>query len=530
MSRRMFLSGTGQTLLAIPFLPSLLPREAQAQATSSSPLRFIMITNHGSPNERGFFGQYYETAQKLGLEMAPGNSLLTSVAHRSFAQMTGDMSYILAPFTPLKDKVTVLRGIDSMALERGAHPPSFASSATGYGGNSATTYSGQFSIDAIIAEKLKPKSVPLNKSMLNLLPNYSGSIGTAGQFNEQNGQLTGTYMLSPTYNGDPLVRAVRFRSMTRTAQILKEFFSTAGGQAELINRRGLMNSVFADYQRVRDMKNIGSEDRKRLDAFMSYIADVEEGIDYETTNAFCGAPVLENDLPYPILTKGTTESVADFVARQKAAGQAWNTSQRPLAGPILWRNHSKLIAAAFSCGMMRVASIALPQIGSHAYHHSSGLPKATPTSSADAKAYFDAQRGVAQNIANMMDILKGIPDGSGSLLDNTLIYWNQNYGTVYTPGGGHSRRNFPVVLAGGAQGKLRMGQYIDYRFQLGTETRGLPLNNLLVTVMNCFGVTATDYEFQSNTGYGTYEGLGTSMPANVTSLTGKRSLLPYLAT
>ena len=75
-----------------------------------------------------------------------------------------------------------------------------------------------------------------------------------------------------------------------------------------------------------------------------------------------------------------------------------------------------------------------------------------------------------------------------------------------------------------------MGAYIDYRFQLGTQSRGLPLNNLLITIMNCFGVTPADYEFQSNTGYGTYEGFGTTMPSNVTSLTGKRSLLPFLST
>ncbi len=521
----MFLTGAGQTLLAMPLLTSLLPREARA--ASKRPLRFVMFTNHGSPSEKGFFGQYYGSAASLGLATAAGNVLTDSVSYRALSQMSGDMSYILAPFTAMKNQVTVIRGLDSMALERGPHPSGFASAATGFG-TSRSTFSGQLSIDTLIAQRLMPKGVPASRLKMTLHPRYTGSVGLSGVYQEQNATITGSYALSPNFDGSDITRATMVRSMTKTAQILATFFSSGQSKAEVIDRRGLMNAVFADYQRVRNSRNIGADDRRTLDAFMATIADVEDGIEFESSGLLCQPPTLENDFPPPFTTRLPNESNSEYVARSTAAYLKWKAERAGQTSDLLWRNHSKLVAAAFACDLQKVASFAMGQVGSHAYHHSSGLSNATPTSSADAKAYFDAQRSMASRVAAFMDVLKSIPEETGTLLDNTLIYWNQNYGCVYSSGGGHSRKNFPVVLAGGAQGKLKMGYYIDYRFQMGESTRGLPLNNLLVTMMSLYGVTPLDYEFKSNTGYGSYDGFGQSMPSNVTDLTGKRALLPFL--
>lgn len=529
MSRRMFLSGTGQTLLAMPFLASLLPREAQAAAPANSQPRFIMITNHGSPSEKGFFGQYYGKAEALGLNRVAGNMLSASVAHRPLSEMVGDLSYILGPLTPYKTKMSVLRGIDSMALENGAHPSGWASAASGYG-HSRSTHAGQLSIDMLIAQKLAPKGTPAQKLLMNLHPGYTGGYNRYGQWSVTNDLQTDTFELSTNYDGTDQSRVYKQRSQTHTAQILSRFFAAASGteKTEIIDRRNLMNSVFNDYQRVRGMKQLGSDDKRKLDTFISYISDVESGIDLEALGGMCGVPKLENDFPPPILAKLPNETDAQWVARSRVATDKWRADSQSGTSTLLWRNHAKLVAAAFSCNLVNVASFGLSQVGSHAYHHSSGIVNSTPTSSADAAAYFEAQRNVATQIAMIMKTLEGVPDGSGNLLDNTLIYWNQNYGCVYTSGGGHSKRNFPVVLAGGAQGKLRMGQYIDYRLAYGANTIGVPANNLLVTLMAMYGVGPSDYEFRSNTGYGSYDGLGASAPANFVSLAGKRATLPFL--
>ncbi|RYZ73041.1 MAG: hypothetical protein EOP05_10415, partial [Proteobacteria bacterium] len=119
----MFLQGSGGLLVAIPFLQSLLPREARAAANSASPLRFVMVTNAHSPNEITFFGQ--PRASKDPFTITPGNAISPTVKSRLLTDIPGDISYILGPFSRWKSNISVLRGMNLYAAEGGAHPGSF---------------------------------------------------------------------------------------------------------------------------------------------------------------------------------------------------------------------------------------------------------------------------------------------------------------------------------------------------------------------------------------------------------------------
>ena len=55
-TRRMFLGGSG-IALAIPMLPSLLPRQARA-GLSASPVRYIQVLNPYGPTTSLFFGEH----------------------------------------------------------------------------------------------------------------------------------------------------------------------------------------------------------------------------------------------------------------------------------------------------------------------------------------------------------------------------------------------------------------------------------------------------------------------------------------
>ena len=46
MNRRQFLRGAGGFALAVPLLPSLLPREARASDGIAGPKRFISLSSH----------------------------------------------------------------------------------------------------------------------------------------------------------------------------------------------------------------------------------------------------------------------------------------------------------------------------------------------------------------------------------------------------------------------------------------------------------------------------------------------------
>ena len=100
------------------------------------------------------------------------------------------------------------------------------------------------------------------------------------------------------------------------------------------------------------------------------------------------------------------------------------------------------------------------------------------------------------------------------IVDSTLVYASSDMGNPAT----HSTRNVPTVLAGGLNGKIRMGRRIQYRTDcpLGTlcdpkggDYQTVPNNQLLVSIAQAFGVDLVSYGIQAEAQYagGTLPGL-----------------------
>jgi hypothetical protein len=84
----------------------------------------------------------------------------------------------------------------------------------------------------------------------------------------------------------------------------------------------------------------------------------------------------------------------------------------------------------------------------------------------------------ASQLAGLIDRLKAIPEGDGTVFDNTLILWANEL----AKGNTHSRVGAGYVLAGRAAGALRTGRFLDYTGQ------SIPHNNLLVSLLNLMDV------------------------------------------
>jgi hypothetical protein len=71
---------------------------------------------------------------------------------------------------------------------------------------------------------------------------------------------------------------------------------------------------------------------------------------------------------------------------------------------------------------------------------------------------MEVEKSHFAHIAKMATKLDSIPEGNGSMLDNTLIVY------VSCSGGAHhdGQLDWPFVLVGGMARKLKMGQYIEY--------------------------------------------------------------------
>ena len=75
--------------------------------------------------------------------------------------------------------------------------------------------------------------------------------------------------------------------------------------------------------------------------------------------------------------------------------------------------------------------------------------------------------------AELIGKLQRIDEGGSPLLDNCLILY-----TSYMADGGHGIEDYPTLLAGKAQGKLKAGRHIAYPV-------GTPVANLYVEMLNC---------------------------------------------
>jgi hypothetical protein len=73
--------------------------------------------------------------------------------------------------------------------------------------------------------------------------------------------------------------------------------------------------------------------------------------------------------------------------------------------------------------------------------------------------------------------LKATPDGDGTLLDHSLVL----YGSGMSDGNSHNHTDLPVVLAGGASGKLKGGRHIQ-------NPKDTPMANLLLSMLETLQV------------------------------------------
>ncbi len=77
--------------------------------------------------------------------------------------------------------------------------------------------------------------------------------------------------------------------------------------------------------------------------------------------------------------------------------------------------------------------------------------------------------------------MKAIDEGGSSLLDNTMLLY-----TSYMSDGGHGRHDYPVLLAGNAQGTLKTGRQVSFQKQT-------PVANLYVEMLDRMGAKVDEF-------------------------------------
>ena len=142
---------------------------------------------------------------------------------------------------------------------------------------------------------------------------------------------------------------------------------------------------------------------------------------------------------------------------------------------------------AWQTDMTRVASFMLGRDGSNrAYreigisdgHHSISHHQSDPEK-VDKLIKID-ELHVAM-FAYLLEKLKETPDGDGTLLDHSLVL----FGSSISESNIHTHDDLPIVLAGGANGRLKGNRHLVY-------PKETPLNNLFLNMFDLAGVPHVD--------------------------------------
>ena len=127
-------------------------------------------------------------------------------------------------------------------------------------------------------------------------------------------------------------------------------------------------------------------------------------------------------------------------------------------------------AAAFVAGLTNVATITvglcsnsavkytgISNAGPHGLGHNSGDPAINVEKGFDVLAVYHNK--CAEQVARLVATLKSVPEGNGTMFDNTLIVFMSDGGNQQ-----HTRlgANWPVALIGNLGGRLTSGQVLSY--------------------------------------------------------------------
>ena len=162
---------------------------------------------------------------------------------------------------------------------------------------------------------------------------------------------------------------------------------------------------------------------------------------------------------------------AEDLAKQK--NRPVFTMDRPANGlPEDFREHARLmcdiIAIAFQTDKTRVATLLLARDLSAMYYPflevREGHHAASHNNNSDG--YERIARFHLSQLAYLATKLDSMPEGNGTVLDNSCLMWLSNMWI----GRKHDNTRLPLVLAGGLGGTLQTGRTLDY-VQAGDENR-----------------------------------------------------------
>jgi hypothetical protein len=257
--------------------------------------------------------------------------------------------------------------------------------------------------------------------------------------------------------------------MTRDPRVVfDQLFGVGATPQERAERRTEDRSIldWINTSTSRLMRELGAGDRARLTEYLDDIREIERRI--------------------------------QRVEAYNASGETRELPEAPVGVPDSFEEHVKLMfdlqAIAFASDITRVFAFKLGRDASNRVYPDSGVKTAFHSASHHQERedrildFAKINRYHVSMIPYFLAKLKSMPDGDGTVLDNTLLL----YGSAMGDSNVHNHKRVPLFLAGHAGGRLPGGLHL--RVDDGT-----PVANAMLTVLHTLGLEDVD-KFGDSTG------------------------------
>lgn len=528
MNRRFFLRGVAGACLAAPFLSSVNEKLAKAQGmTAGKPKRLvIMYTHNGCLTTRWF----------------PTNE-------NGPMQASDLKGTYLEPLSPYVNKLLMPRGFRSLngyAVGQSIDPHDQACGSKltcAYISTESNRYATAESLDHTIAKQINPG----DKTPLVL------SVGAPSTLIKEVISFSGPNTAFPS-NVNPQSVYKLISGVLMQGGSTGGTGSTSGGsgmtQADYMVSRGksVIDLVSDDLQTYKRL-NMSKADQTRVDAWLSLLRETETGIQTPAMTAACNAAMATSlGISDSALTEAspTGKITAGNVLGPKgsADGDANLATSFTKGGDMMMN----LMALAMACDINRVFVFLYPGYVTYKWdgmshtkeHH--GLSHRTGDFSVGGNCFAGVIDMIAQidtwlasKFTRLVKTFDGIPEGDGTLLDNTATMWLPEL----SDGAAHNLNNLPILIAGSCGGYLKQGAIVNVEGKnigkgnsesscqnggtignTGSSGGNLPINKLYVTLMNALG--CKDSSGGPVTKFGVFDGNkdtdGIKNPGEVTAL------------
>ena len=434
LSRRTMLKGLGATL-CLPMLEAMRP--LLGAETAKAPVRMGILY---MPNG-----------------VCPG-AWAPKGAGREF-----ELSPILQPLAAHKEDILVLRNMWNAASDTGdghyVKTGGFLTGTTITRTTGSDLRSGAVSMDQLAAKRIGHLT-PLPSLELGVEPPATGVDTNVGYT-----QLYGAH-ISWSTPSTPLTKEINPK-----AAFDRVFRANAGGKKDATKDRSVIDLVLADAKRLQ--QKLGKQDQEKLAEYLDSVRSVEQRIDFDAKRQ---RETVQSD---PLAEKAIAELGARIDAYSDPARvserKGNHTEQVRLMLDIMvlafWNDSTRISTFMFGNAVSgRNFSFLDGVSGGHheTSHHQNGAEK--------LEAYKRINRWHLAQYAYMIEKMKGIREGEGTLLDNSMLL----LGAGMHDGNAHDPHNLPIILAGRGGGTVATGRALAYE-------KNTPLTNLYVGMLNRMG-------------------------------------------